>query len=105
MNTPGGPGLEVLATRVTVDSRLPAVVVDTLLSLVAEREPADLERNASYIQCQLQISHGERAYEHTEKDLKISLATDGSAEVLSDRVRVEDRKVRVIVVAERRDAV
>lgn len=48
MNTPSGPGLEVLATGVTVDPRLPAVVVDALLSLIAEREPPDLERGASY---------------------------------------------------------
>ena len=37
----------------------------------------------------------------TEEDLKISLTPEGSAEVLSDLIRVDDRKERVVVVAER----
>lgn len=37
----------------------------------------------------------------TEKDLKIRLTPEGSAEVLSDLIRVEDRKERVVLVAER----
>lgn len=37
--------------------------------------------------------------------MKISLATDGGAEVFSDGVRVDDRKIRVVVVAECIDTV
>ncbi|KAH0330807.1 hypothetical protein KCU71_g72, partial [Aureobasidium melanogenum] len=48
--TPLGPGLEVPAAGVAVDPHLPACIVETMLSLVAEREPANLERDASYVE-------------------------------------------------------
>jgi len=37
----------------------------------------------------------------TEEDSKIGLTPEGSAEVLSDLIRVEDSEERVVVVAER----
>ena len=37
----------------------------------------------------------------TEEDLQVSLTPEGSAKVLSDLIRVDDRKERVVVVVER----
>lgn len=49
--TPSGPGLEVATTGVAVNPRFPTPIVETMLSLVADREAAGLERDASYIRC------------------------------------------------------
>jgi hypothetical protein len=48
VGTPSDPGLEVMATGVSIDSHLSAPVVDAMLDLVAVREPTGLERHASW---------------------------------------------------------